>query len=281
MPFLVVVASCSQRYWDRNAWLLSRMFGAFIAGVDLPNFISVVHPILRKPLLATGTARRGTTGRAVWLLHALSGANRPGSADAVAEGGLARAAPGCGDSPRGCYARDSGTPLHLSTELHPGLERAFGYTMGAYSLAGYGLGLVSLILNSFVAGPETRNAARHAGGTAGALVPLIIVGTYAEAHDLEFIELPFWVWVGAIMAVLLLPLSFAYAVAKHRVMEIPVLLRRSARYLVVHHAIIVFGTVIGVTLTIVLPGRCRDPALTTRGHGWAERLSGVAGACSA
>ena len=88
-------------------------------------------------------------------------------------------------------------------------------------------------------------------GTAAALVPLIIVGTYAEAHDLEFIELPFWVWVGAIMAILLLPLSFAYAVAKHRVMEIPVLLRRSARYLVVHHAIIVFGIVIGVTLTIV------------------------------
>ena len=54
--------------------------------------------------------------------------------------------------------------------------------MGAYSLAGYGLGLVSLILNSFVADPETRKRTRVLlWGTAGALVPLIIVGTYAEA----------------------------------------------------------------------------------------------------
>ena len=53
IPFLVVAGIVlTQRYEDRNAWLLSLMFGAFIAGVDLPNFISVVHPMLRKPLLA-------------------------------------------------------------------------------------------------------------------------------------------------------------------------------------------------------------------------------------
>ena len=69
--------------------------------------------------------------------------------------------------------------------------------------------------------------------------------------SVEFIELPFWLWVGSLLALFLLPVSFAYAVVKHRVMEIPVLLRRSARYVVVRHAIVIVGIGIGVTLTLV------------------------------
>jgi sigma-B regulation protein RsbU (phosphoserine phosphatase) len=45
--------------------------------------------------------------------------------------------------------------------------------------------------------------------------------------------LPFWTWTAGVAALTLVPLSFAYAVVKHRVMEIPVLLKRSARYLLV------------------------------------------------
>ena len=283
LPFLVVAGIVlTQRYDDRNAWLLSLMFGAFIAGVDLPNFISVVHPMLRKPLLAYWALLAAVPPGALYGFFTLF--PKPTVLDRrmpwlkVVLLGLPLAV---GTVLAVVTLVTPGRPFYLSTELRtPGLERAFGYTMGAYSLAGYGLGLVSLILNSFVADPETRKRTRVLlWGTAGALVPLIIVGTYAEAHDLEFIELPFWVWVGAIMAVLLLPLSFAYAVAKHRVMEIPVLLRRSARYLVVHHAIIVFGIVIGVTLTIVFAwalSRVLPPPLAATV--WAERLSGVAGA---
>lgn len=283
IPFLVVAGIVlTQRYWDRNAWLLSLMFGAFIAGVDLPNFISIVHPMLRKPLLAYWALLAAVPPGALYGFFTLF--PEPTVLDRrmpwlkVVLLGLPLAV---GTVLAVVTLVTPGRPFYLSTELRtPGLERAFGFTMGAYSLAGYGLGLVSLILNSFVAGPETRKRTRVLlWGTAGALVPLIIVGTYAEAHDLEFIELPFWVWVGAIMAVLLLPLSFAYAVAKHRVMEIPVLLRRSARYLVVHHAIIVFGVVIGVTLTIVFAwalSRVLPPPLAATV--WAERLSGVAGA---
>ncbi len=48
----------------------------------------------------------------------------------------------------------------------------------------------------------------------------------------------------------LFPLSFAYAVVKHRVMDIPVLLRRSARYLLVERgfAILILLISIGITL---------------------------------
>ena len=52
-----------QRYHDRHAWVLALLFGGFIAGVDLPNLLPVIHPILRKPLLPIGglsrSSRRG------------------------------------------------------------------------------------------------------------------------------------------------------------------------------------------------------------------------------
>ena len=259
IPFLVVAGIVlTQRYWDRNAWLLSLMFGAFIAGVDLPNFISIVHPMLRKPLLTYWILFAAVPPGALYCFFALF--PEPTVLDRrlpwlkVILLGVPLA---MGILLALVTLLTPGSPFYLSTDLRtPGRERAFAYAMGAYSLAGYGLGLISLILNSFVARPETRKRTRvMLWGTAAALVPLIIVGTYAEANDLEFIELPFWVWVGAIMAVLLLPLSFSYAVAKHRVMEIPVLLRRSARYLVVHHAIIVFGIVIGVIARVMAVAR--------------------------
>jgi hypothetical protein len=40
-----------------------------------------------------------------------------------------------------------------------------------------------------------------------------------------------------VLVVFLYPLSFAYAVVKHRVLELPVLLRRSARYVLVQRAL--------------------------------------------
>jgi sigma-B regulation protein RsbU (phosphoserine phosphatase) len=61
---------------------------------------------------------------------------------------------------------------------------------------------------------------------------------------------PFWIWASAVMLLLLMPVSFAYAVIKHRVLEIPVLLRRSARYLLVLRGFtaLVVAAAIGVTI---------------------------------
>ena len=112
-------------------------------------------------------------------------------------------------------------------------------------------------------------------GTAGAVLPFLLLGSFVVYRGMEFIELPFWLWMGAIFAIFLLPLSFAYAVVKHRVMEIPVLLRRSAQYVVVRHSIVIVGIVIGVALTFAFA------ALFSRvlSDGPERRaLSGVAGA---
>jgi len=50
----------------------------------------------------------------------------------------------------------------------------------------------------------------------------------------------------------LFPISFAYAVAKHRVLEVPVLLRRSARYFLVQRGFVVLILLVGIAVTLIL-----------------------------
>ena len=54
-----------------------------------------------------------------------------------------------------------------------------------------------------------------------------------------------------ILALLLIPLSFSYAVAKHRALEIPVLLKRSARYLLVQRGFVLLILVLKIAVTLV------------------------------
>ena len=283
VPFLVVAGVVlMQRPYDRHAWLLAVMFGGFIAGVELPQLVPVIHPALRKPLLAYWALFAAIPPAALycffanfpeptsldrrvpWLKWILLGPPLVGGAFLAIATLL---------SP--------GRPFYLSPDgLTPARNSAFGFALGIYSALGYGLGLASLIWNAFRARPETRRRTRvMLWGTAGALLPVIALGTFAAIRGVDVITLPFWSWVGAILALFLLPLSFAYAVVKHRVMEIPVLLRRSARYVVVHHAIITVGIVIGLALTFVFAWALSrvlpdDPAATMS----AGPLSGVSGA---
>ena len=57
----------------------------------------------------------------------------------------------------------------------------------------------------------------------------------------EFVQVPMALWQISVMLLSTLwPLSFAYAVVKHRVLEIPLLSKRSARYVLVQRGYIVF-----------------------------------------
>jgi len=101
----------------------------------------------------------------------------------------------------------------------------------AYAL--FILGLVSLVQNSFLASvpAEARRKSRVIlWGTAFAVVPIVVE---RMAADLAGFRPSFWLDTVLAFLVILYPLSFAYAVVKHRVLEIPVLLRRSARFLFV------------------------------------------------
>ena len=95
------------------------------------------------------------------------------------------------------------------------------------------LGLVSLGGNAFAksSDPGVRRKSRVILlGTIFGVLPLVI-----ERAAMDFTEYRPSFWVNTILIIVcaLYPLSFGYAVVKHRVMEIPVLLRRSARYFLV------------------------------------------------
>jgi len=98
------------------------------------------------------------------------------------------------------------------------------------------LGLVSLFWNctSAETSPEARRKSR-----------VLLAGTFLGVFPFVFEHLlidftgykqQFWIDASLSLLVLLYPLSFAYAIVKHRVLEIPALLRRSARYVLVQRA---------------------------------------------
>jgi sigma-B regulation protein RsbU (phosphoserine phosphatase) len=103
-----------------------------------------------------------------------------------------------------------------------------------YSAAGMALGLLSLALNATRGSDGARRKTRvMLWGTLLGIAPMFVLESAAGLLGHHFLTLPFWVWAPTVMTLFLVPLSIAYAVVKQRVMEVPVLLRRSARYLLV------------------------------------------------
>jgi phosphoserine phosphatase RsbU/P len=286
LPFFIVAAVVLvQRVHDRHAWLLALMFGGFIvSGLSVPELLPVIQPALRRPLLA------------MWALFGLA---VPGALYCFFAGfpeptwldrrlpwlkGLLLGFPLVSGVLLCVMVLVSRGPLDLSpAALSPGGQAAVGLAFAVYSLSGYGLGLASLVLNSFVARPEIRRRTRvMLLGTAVGVLSVVVLVFYIELRGLrgtQILSLPFWVWVGPILALYLLPLSFAYAIVRYRVMELPVLLRRSARYVVVRHAIVVVGSVIAVALTFVFAwALTRVLPAGAAGIISAGPLSGLAGA---
>ena len=105
-------------------------------------------------------------------------------------------------------------------------------------------------------------------GTLLGLVPALALQVVSLVLRRPPAALGFWVWAPAVIALSLLPLSYAYAVVKHRVLEVPVLLRRSARYLLVQRGAV--GVLVGLALlATMLVARTVEisPAGRRGGHG--------------
>jgi sigma-B regulation protein RsbU (phosphoserine phosphatase) len=95
------------------------------------------------------------------------------------------------------------------------------------------LGLISLFWNCV--SKETSLEARRKSrvllaGTLFGVVPYLVEHIIIDFFGYRPL---FWVDMTLILLALLYPLSFAYAIVMHRVLEIPALLRRSARYVLV------------------------------------------------
>jgi phosphoserine phosphatase RsbU/P len=121
----------------------------------------------------------------------------------------------------------------------------------AVRYAFFALGLLSLAQNTFSASTplDARRKSRVIlFGTVVSVLPVIVVRV---AADFANYEPSFWVNAGVVITLILYPLSFAYAVVKHRVMEIPALIRRSARYVLVQRGYFLL-LFCGALLAIVL-----------------------------
>ena len=120
------------------------------------------------------------------------------------------------------------------------LPAAVGEWLGAEVARGLGvayaygtivLGLVSLLWNAWrPATPDTRRKIQViVWGTLAGIVP---PATLEILRDLGW-PVANWMLTLAFLGLFLFPLSFGYAVVRHRVLELPVLLKRSARYVFV------------------------------------------------
>jgi phosphoserine phosphatase RsbU/P len=114
------------------------------------------------------------------------------------------------------------------------------------------LGVASLLWNAVASdNSETRRKSRVLVGGTLAAVPAIVltVAGIVPGQPIYYL-FPFWIWAPSVLLLLLMPVSFAYAVVKHRVLEIPVLLRRSARYVLVLRGFtaLVIAAAVGVTI---------------------------------
>lgn len=141
-------------------------------------------------------------------------------------------------------------PLHLqvfSALLSP---RNTGFVAFGIVWSSWALGFVSLAGNYlFAVEPETRRKIRVIfWGTMVGLAP----GTVRVAvEQYTSLQTPFWLSMMQVAALLLVPMSFAYAVFMQRVLDIPILLRRSARYLLVQRGFVLLLCGCSFALTLL------------------------------
>ncbi len=151
----------------------------------------------------------------------------------------------------GLLAASSAPLLNFASGLGEGVARTVIFS---YFFGGMGLGLASLVWNGLRApSAETRRKLKViVWGTVVGLVPFLLVLAASLATGRNYYDFPFWVWTPPVMLSFLIPLSMAYAVVKHRVLEVPVLLKRSARYLLVQRGFMLLMVVLIVAVAFRL-----------------------------
>jgi phosphoserine phosphatase RsbU/P len=239
------------RLEDRNAWLLALLCGGLIGGalfdqalvpallrgfaISYGVTLSLSLPAIFYFFFSTFPAPSPIDRRLPWLKWVLLAI---GTVMAVPLGVW-------------CLLAGGSLPFHiLGYRLS---NRVVASLFTAYSLGSYILGLVSLVWNSIrPASADVRRKTRViVWGTVAGFLPFLVFGTVVSFAHLAITDVSFWIWVFVVALLFLIPLSFAYAVLKHRVLEIPVLLKRSARYLLVQRGFALL-TVLVTTAAIVL-----------------------------
>ncbi|HVP48265.1 MAG TPA: SpoIIE family protein phosphatase [Bryobacteraceae bacterium] len=247
VPFVLVgLAVLILRVDDPHAWILALMFASFTASPGIANDFGSVAPVLRPfakvyqsvfvsllgPLFywlfAVFPTRSALDRRAPWLKWASLPQSLLFAIPGFPSGGLRDPAP-------------MGELLRDTAAQRVPLYHVFGFMA---------LGLICMAHTYFhAANPEVRRKMRVIfWGTALGVLP---AGVRASAIDFVHFESPWWLDTVVVLLMFLFPLSFAYAVVKHRVLEIPVLLKRSARYLLVQRGFTVLLSALSIGLTVL------------------------------
>ncbi len=248
VPFVLGgLAALFLRIEDPHVWLLALLFGSFPASPGFPSGLSAVPPIARAFLVASQNTLICLFGPLFYCFFALFPARSP----------LDRRWP---------WLKWVAFPIGLSLDIPPWrstglrppppLPALLGETVVRrlplfFVLALLALGMVSLAANFF--GNSHAQARRKIRVIFwGTLVGIIPGSVQAIIVNLTNLAPPAWLSVCTVMFAFVIPLAFAYAVVKHRVGDIPVLLKRSARYLTVQRGFTFLLSVVSVSLMLVL-----------------------------
>ena len=227
IPFLVVgFTVLFLKLEEPTAWLLALLFCAFIAAPDLV-VPPAVSPALWAFVLAFRATFLGMLGPLFYLFFAVFPLQSPLDRRLPWLKWLALAFGVCIAVP-GLRAGHPSLPQAVADVA--GMRNA-DLIRSSILYALFALGILSLSQNSFMAAvpSEARRKSRVIlWGTIVGVLPIVLERL---AEDFAGYRPSFWVDTALVIIVSLYPLSFAYAVVKHRVMDIPVLLRRSARYM--------------------------------------------------
>jgi len=241
------------RLQDRNAWLLALFFAGFIAVAPLLETLGIIPGSLRGFAVAYKVIFQGLFGAffyyfcAVFPVSSPIDRRLPWLKTAMLAAAAALAVPlGIAALRAGSFAPVFG----FADRIGPTATSA---TLSIYYFGASALALASLVWNGLRAPTsEARRKTRvMVWGTVAGVLPFMLLEAVAVSTRMDPYNFPFWVWVPCVLAILLLPLSFAYAVIKHRVMEIPLLLKRGARYLLVQRGFTVLLILAGATLTLL------------------------------
>ncbi|MCH6554942.1 MAG: SpoIIE family protein phosphatase, partial [Acidobacteria bacterium] len=224
------------------------------AGAPLLEVEGAIHPTLRGFALAYKVTFQGLSAAIFYYFFAVFPVSSPidrrlpwlKSVLIVAAAVLA--------VPLGLWGLLAGSSQPLRVFADQVGEKLIGPLLTGYIFGVFGLGLVSLVWNSVRAPTaEARRKTRViVWGTVVGLTPFLVLAAAAVYAKKSHHEFPFWVWAPTVLVLFLVPLSFAYAVVKHRVLEIPVLLKRSGRYLLVQRGFTILIFLLSIAATLLL-----------------------------
>ena len=249
---------------DRNVWLLACFFAGIIAAPAFPNSYQTAPAPLRPWLEEYNGFFLGMAGASFYCLCAVFPARSPIDRRlpwlkwvSVALGLAVAADANLPDIALRGVARPTATFSRvMSPQAASHLD--FGIVFGFMAL-----GLISLASNYFFSGSvESRRKIRVVfWGTVAGLGPPLLRAVFQQYAGFQP---PNWLETILNSLLLLVPASFAYAVFKQRVLDIPVLLQRGARYVLVQRGFLILLCLLSFGLTLLFAaslGRLAPPGI--------------------